>query len=380
VPRSLALAAAVLSLAASLCAQAATAKAAPHMLVGVVDDAQTLYGDPDHTYPILKKLRAEVIRVNLFWGGRFAVARRRPVVATNPNDPAYNWALYDRAVNYASQYGIKVLFSIIATPGWANGGLGARHAPRKPDDLRKFAYAAAKRYSGSFKLADGRTLPAVRLWLAWNEPNNPVDLVPQYRRVGGRWIVQSAIDYAKICTAIYTGVHQTLLANEKVACGATSPRGNNAPRSSRPSVAPVGFLRALKSAGLRRFDAYAHHPYYGAVAEAPTVRPRGTSAVTLANIDVLISELTRLYGPKRLWITEYGYQTNPPDPVFGVSWALQARYLTESFAIARRNPRIDMMLWFLLRDDSAVAGWQSGFFTSNGTRKPAYAAFRQLPH
>jgi hypothetical protein len=39
-----------------------------------------------------------------------------------------------------------------------------------------------------------------------------------------------------------------------------------------------------------------------------------------------------------------------------------------------------MMLWFLLRDDTPLDGWQSGFFTSSGVRKPSYDAFRRLPH
>ena len=41
-------------------------------------------------------------------------------------------------------------------------------------------------------------------------------------------------------------------------------------------------------------------------------------------------EVTRLYGNKRIWITEYGYQTNPPDRLFGVCWRNQARYLTQA--------------------------------------------------
>jgi hypothetical protein len=176
-------------------------------------------------------------------------------------------------------------------------------------------------------------------------------------------------------------VHGTKLPGEKVACGATAPHGNNAPGSIRPSVSPLAFLRALKTAGLRNFDAYAHHPYYGSPRESPTTKPPSRTAVTLANLGDLTTELTRLYGPKRIWLTEYGYQTNPPDKQFGVSWANQARYLTQAYAIARANPRVDMMLWFLLRDDSPVSsGWQSGFFTSTGVRKPAYDAFRKLPH
>jgi Glycosyl hydrolase catalytic core len=373
--------AAVVALAALLALPASTARASSRMLVGIVDDAQTLYGNPDHTYPILKKLRVQVIRVNLYWGGRFGVAKRRPSLATNPNDPAYDWRLFDRAVTYANRFGIKVLFSVIGTPSWANGGATWRRAPTNADDLRKFSFAAAKRYSGTFVPAKATTkLPAVRLWLAWNEPNNPINLAPQYRRVSGKWVIQSAIDYARICEAVWRGVHQTGLAGERVACGATAPHGNNAPRTSRPSVSPLVFLRALKKAGLRHFDAYAHHPYSGSPYETPTSRPPARTALTMGNLDDLVSELTRLYGAKRIWITEYGYQTSPPDRRFGVTWAQQARYLTQAFAIARKNPRIDMMVWFLLRDDSVLSGWQSGFFTSQGVRKPAYDAFRRLPH
>ena len=39
-----------------------------------------------------------------------------------------------------------------------------------------------------------------------------------------------------------------------------------------------------------------------------------------------------------------------------------------------------MMLWFLLRDEGRLAGWQSGLMTVSGKHKPAYNAFRRLPH
>ena len=146
------------------------------------------------------------------------------------------------------------------------------------------------------------------------------------------------------------------------------------------AAAPLTFLKALKRYGLRHFDVYAHHPYYQRPTESPATLPRAKTVVTLANIDVLLKLLTQLYGPKKLWITEYGYQTKPPDPIFGVSWSQQARYLTEAYRIARRNPRITMMCWFLLRDESRLAGWQSGFFTASGKRKPAFFAFMRLPH
>ena len=381
--RRLVLVATVAVAAAGLAVQSAPSSA--QMLVGVYDEPHTLYGNPDFYFPILKTLRTQVLRVNLYWGGKFGVANGKPFDATDPADPAYNWILYDRTVNYASQYGVRVLFSIYGTPSWANGGAGPNHAPASPQELQDFAFAAAIRYSGTYPGADGRLLPPVRLWLAWNEPNNPVFLSPQYRRVKGKWEIQSAADYAKICAAVYNGVHETTIAGEQVACGATAPRGNNSPGSSRPSVSPLAFLRALKAAGLTQFDAYAHHPYYGSPNETPTTQPHGArgaaaTAVTLANIGTLIGQLTRLYGKKPVWLTEYGYQTNPPDREFGVSWALQAKYLTQAFAIARRNPRITMMLWFMVQDEPILNGWQSGFLTATGAKKPSFDAFRALPH
>jgi hypothetical protein len=376
--------AAAVAAAAVTAATAQPADSSRFLRVGIYDEAQTLYGPVDKTFADFKTLGVQEVRLNLYWGGRFGVARRRPANATNPNDPAYNWALYDRTVDYAAQTGIKVVFSVYGTPAWANGGKGQNRVPTRPGvDLRNFALAAAKRYSGTFKGPDGNVLPPVRDWLAWNEPNNPIFLAPQYRRTANGWVIQSGADYAKICNAIYNGVHATLIASERVACGVTGPRGNNNPNSPRPSVSPLAFLRAAKAGGMRTFDAYAHHPYYAGPADTPTTRPltkKGAppTAITLGNINDLIREVTRLYGNKRIWITEYGYQTNPPDRLFGVSWAKQSVYLRQAFAIARANPRIDMMLWFLLRDEPTLAGWQSGLETVAGKHKPAFAAFQTL--
>jgi hypothetical protein len=382
------LAAAAVLAAALVAVPSAMAKKG--MLVGLYDEPQT-FGNPTRAFPLMRTLRTQVVRVNLYWGssaGRtgsgLGVAKRRPARPLDPNDRAYNWSLYDRTVQLAQRYRMKVVFAIYGTPGWANRGKGSNVPPTKVADLRNFAYAAARRYSGTFRPAGtdrsyAAPLPAVRFWLAWNEPNNPVFLRKQYRKVRGRWVIQSAADYAKICNAVYSGVKTTLIRGEKVACGVTAPRGNNAPRSSRPSVSPMAFLRAAKRAGMKRFDAYAHHPYYGKPSESPRTRPKAKTAVGLGNINDLIKELTRLYGKKRVWITEYGYQTRPPDRLFGVSYAKQAAYLRQAYGIARKNPRVDMMLWFLLRDQRALGGWQSGLLTLGGKRKPAFKAFQRLP-
>jgi hypothetical protein len=353
------------------------------MLVGIQDDAQFLYGNPQASFPVLKSLRDQVVRANLNWGGIHGVARRRPAEPMNPDDPAYNWGVYDRIVFYAAQYNIKVLFSIVGTPAWANGGKPVQVAPKNALDLQRFAYAAARRYSGYRVDNRGIIIPRVLMWLAWNEPNNPAFLAPQWKKVGKKYVPQAASDYARICNAVYNGIHSTLYGGEKVACGATAPGGNNAPRQSRSSISPLVFLQAVKTHGLKKFDAWAHHPYYQRPSETPKSPPRARTAVTLGNIGVLIKQLTKEYGAKRVWITEYGFQTNPPDKVFGVTYTKQALYLKQAFAIARKNPRIDLMTWFLLRDEpnSRIGnGWQSGLMSTAGRKKPAFTAFARLPH
>lgn len=375
-----ALAAIVLAL---LAASAGTAQASRYLRIGIYDESQTLYGPIDKTMPIFKQLHVQEIRVNLYWGGPFGVATRRPKNATSPRDPAYDWSLYDRVVRYANQYGMHVLFSVYGTPAWENGGRGLNYAPKSYIDLRNFVRAAATRYSGLYPDGQGGMLPPVKEWLAWNEPNNPRFLTPQFTKTSKGWVMDSPVVYAKICNAVYNGVHGTLRAGERVGCGVTAPRGNNNPNSSRPSISPIAFLVACKKDGLKTFDAWAHHPYYGSPADTPATKPVGArggapTAVMLGNISSLIKVVTQLYGNKRIWITEYGYETNPPDPIFGVSYAKQALYLKQAFAIARKNPRIDMMLWFLLKDEPNLGGWQSGLMTYGGKKKPSFAAFEHL--
>jgi hypothetical protein len=331
------------------------------MLVGFYDDAQ-VYGRTDWAFRQLRSLHAGIVRVTIDWS---TVARRRPARPANPADHAYNWTAVDRVVARAKTNRIRVLATIYGTPRWA--GRARNRLPRRMTDLRLFAYAAAKRY------------PEIRHWLAWNEPNNPVFLKPQWRMLRGKWRPQSAFDYAKICSAVWSGIHATRIRGEKVGCGVTAPRGNDAPRSSRPSTSPLVFMTWLRRAGLKRFDVYAHHPYYETRFERPTTAPRSKKAVTLGNIGVLIRHLNRTFGRgKRLWLTEYGYQTRPPDRAFGVSYRLQARFVHEAARVARRTRRVDMLVWFLIRDERRLSGWQSGVVTVRGRRKPAFRAFQTL--
>ena len=157
-----ALAAALLSAVAGLAVPSASASR--NMLVGIYDEPSTI-GRPDWAFPKYKALRVKVLRTNLYWGDVLGAARnRRPVNPTNPADPAYDWFVYDRTVNQAKANGIQMVFSILWTPRWA--GPRKNGPPRRMADLRNFAIAAAKRYSGTLHADPGRQAVAVREVLA----------------------------------------------------------------------------------------------------------------------------------------------------------------------------------------------------------------------
>jgi hypothetical protein len=96
----------------------------------------------------------------------------------------------------------------------------------------------------------------------------------------------------------------------------------------------------------------------------------------MANLDRLVKEVKRDFGNKPIWLTEYGYQTNPPDSYLGVSPKLQAQYVSDAALRAYQTPNVTLLVQFLLRDEPNVARFQSGLFTTAGTAKPAYQSFR----
>jgi len=335
--------------------------------IGLYDEEQLL-AHPDEAFSLFGELRPAFLRVNLRWD---LVAVAEPADPTDHRDPAYSWAAYDDVARRAGTAKMELLLHIFGTPAWANGGAGINVAPDDIAALEAFAYAAARHF------------PGVRLWAAWNEPNLSLFLAPSWEREGGELVPVAAQTYAGMCNAVWAGVHRAgreAGVEETVACGVTSPRGRGG-----EAIAPLRFLREMKEAGAR-FDAYAHHPYARRPDISPSTPPPDRFTVSLANIGDLLGELDRLYGGSMpVWITEYAYETNPPDPEIGVSWETQADWMEEAYGLAAENPRIELFTWFLLKDEPdrngaepGVAGWQSGLLSESGERKPAFETFRQL--
>ena len=134
-------------------------------------------------------------------------------------------------------------------------------------------------------------LPAVRDWLAWNEPNNPVFLTPQYKRVGAQLGDRRARSTTRrSATRSTTACTRRSSPSERVACGGTAPRGNNNPTSCAAVRLAARVPPGGRSGGLVTFDAWAHHPYYADPVRDADEQPHRRTArrrrrSTLGNID-----------------------------------------------------------------------------------------------
>ena len=337
---------ALATLAAALLVSS-TASASPFVKFGVEDDAYLSPGPSlEPNLLTLDQLGVGLVRYFVNWRQVAPAKPRRPA---NPGDKAYDWTAADATLGALHARGITVLATLVRTPAWANGGLAQSAAPTSKYALAAFAVAVAKRY------------PWLRLWEIWNEPNLQSFLKPNSPQL----YVQRLLNPA------YVELHALDPAN-RVAGGATSPR------STSTGLSPVTFMRGM-SAAHARLDAYSHHPYAVTRGETPFGFARGvcrycTGVLTMANLEKLIREVKRDFGPKRIWLTEYGYETNPPDEN-GVSWVSQARFVAEAAERAAAAPYVDLLVQFMLQDEGRPNGWQSGLISSAGLFKPAFNSF-----
>jgi cellulase (glycosyl hydrolase family 5) len=355
----------VLTLLVALFAPTA-ASAAPRLWVGFQDDPYFRWL-PDRFFmrDRARDANATVLKTTVYW---FNVAPRRPANAASPFDPAYQWQDLDEFVRHAADRDIEVMLTIWGTPRWA--GPARNRMPRRLADLTNFSRALAARYSGRT-----RSLPFVRFYSIWNEPNLQLFLMPQFD-ARGRSVAPA--NYAKLHRAGYAGI-KAASRGALVALGETSARGRDRKKAGISDThSPGKFAELLSKARPRvRFDAYAHHPYSSPVNQPPTQRVRWPN-VSMTTLPRFGASLDKWFGRRNIpvWLTEYGHETRPEEPR-GVTYAQQASYMRTAYGMARRNARVQMVIWFALRDN-AVNKWQSGLLTYGGLEKPAFDLFSIL--
>ncbi len=312
---------------------AGTAHGAPGVQFGIQDDAWLEFGPgkiSDRTAK-LDRLGIDVVRVTLNWH------------RAEPTEGRYSWARADRLLSALRARGLEPVVTLWGTPSWANGDEGPNVAPLRGDDFQRFAAAAADRY------------PYVSKWIMWNEPNKPIWLKPA-----------SARTYvAQILNPGYRGI-KAVNPRARVAGGVTGPR------AGKGGLSPVDFIRAMDSAGAR-LDAYAHHPYPVFPGDTPYEGGCVCETLTMASLERLLVFVGKAFPSARIWLTEYAYQTNPPD-AFGVSPNDQARFIGEAARRVYFAPKVDMLIHYLYRDEPEISRFQSGLETVRGAAKPALAA------
>lgn len=384
---------------------AASAIAAPGMQFGIADDGVT-QRTPELAPQVVPEWKAtgmDIARVLVVWS-YVAPANDRTVRPAgfdpaDPNDPQYNWAPVDQIVNLLTAQGIEPILNVTGfIPFWGSLDPAQRRNRYRPDpqQFAVFAKAVAQRYSGR-----------VHRYVLWNEPNLPDWLQPQNDCAGGRCTPSAPHQYREIARLAVPAI-KAGAPGAQVFGPALAPRGQ-APTSAGAKTRPLAFLRALgcvdvrygrdtKSAACRGFqpatlDGIAYHPH--TITYAPDRGYPNADDANLADYPKLVKTVDGVQkagglingaAPSRkfdIYYDEYGYQTNPPDALLGVSLRQQAQWMQWSAYKAYRQPRVRMLIQYLWRDDpintrvpaDKYAGWQSGLYFFDGNPKPARKTF-----
>ncbi len=393
----------------------------------------------------MKSLGVDVIRVTVLWSvvannarpTKAEISKLETVSAkdrarrqakrfkgANPATyPRQNWDRYDNLLKAAADRGIKVYFNVTGPPPlWASTkppkGVKVPLGTYKPKlaAFKQYVTAVGTRYSGGYRDENGSRglLPRVSFWSLWNEPNQGGWLTPQWETRGGQKVATSPILFRKLYQFGYEGLvasgHRA--DNDVILLGETAPLGSDAQTEKSP-MRPKQFLRELfcigpdglpysgQAASVRecgdfsakgplRANGYAHHPYTKNV--SPLTRDANPDAVTMANIDELGTLLDDISAKTNnvasgmpLFMTEFGFETNPPDPFSGIAPALQAKYNVLGEFQAYSNPRIAAQAQFLLDDVPPIRKrkrgskgywftYQSGLFFRGRTQRIAKPA------
>jgi hypothetical protein len=323
------------------------------------------YSSPQVVLPLAQQLNATRIRVNVVWSyvvGKSAKKKKKP------KHVKYNWSGYDVLLGNAIMSGMKVQLALTGSaPAWATGN--KRIGPVKPKAkyFKQFASAAAKHFKGR-----------VDRYSIWNEPNHRGWIAP---------IKSQATIYRALYLAGYSAIKRADR-HAHVMIGETSPFGLARGRNAQP---PLKFLRAVTCANKRykrarkcgtlKTDGYAHHPYD--FDHKPTYKYPGKDNVTIGVMSRLTKALSKLRKAKLLttpsggvpyiYLTEYGYFSSGPRKV---SASKHASYLVKAFNIAQKNPRVKMMLHFLILQPSRKYRFFDTSIASSGG-KPSLA-FKKL--
>jgi hypothetical protein len=395
---------ALLALVAVLVAPTA-ANASSKQLSMMQDDAE-LFGerpgeDPAAAVQEMKDLGVDVIRTNVLFYRVYDnfTDRTRPAGfdPSDPNSPQYTrWSYTDKVVELARAAGIKVLFTVSGPgPFWASDTpskcRGRGICPWKPNAkvFGQFVEAVAKRYRGK-----------VDWYSIYNEPNIGKTsggagwLMPQTTSSRAGRVYSAGVQYRKLWQAGYKAIAKQdparrgrVLFGEMAAISEPLPKFYAA-LCLDPSGKPFkGALRKAHDCGRvskLNIGGWAIHPYNQGGFGPPN---RTTSSKTalpqqyiprLHRLMARAAARGRVPGGKGIYVTEFGYQTNPPDRISRITPKLHARYINESDRLFYGDSRVKTVSQYQLVDVTDVTQYNSGLRFAGGTKKKkaSYDAYR----
>lgn len=384
----------VAAMTAAVCGSyAAPASAARPLTRGFADDVWFTGGMPWITRTVATG--AKVVLIEADWN---ALEPHRPSggLTSDPSSPAFNFGQTDAIAREFAGTGIQVAFLVTDAPQWAERGGGPKALEAagawKPDAkaFGQLAAALARRYSGSYPdpLNPGRTLPRVRYYQAWAEPNLSVHLAPQWTKTKHGFVPASPALYRSLLNAFYAGVKRAHSDNVVLTAG-FAPYGDQPGGQRMPPAQFVRELSCLHGERLARercpnpahFDVLAMDPYEVGPPTQHAFNRDDVSAPDLGKLTRILRRAQQLHllrpgGRKRLWVTEFSYDSNPPNPT-AVSTKTQARWLEESF-YEFWSEGASAVIWYLVRDQTGpfATAYFSGVYFRNGRPKPSLEAYR----
>jgi hypothetical protein len=292
----------------------------------------------------------------------------RPLVPTNPADPAYQWPGYlDEAIGGALAHGMKVQVLIMGTPPWANGGRGWKWAPDRTADFADFATAIYRRY------------PQVNLWMIWGEPNRKPNFGPFTASKSARGPLNKKQQraprrYAQLLDAAYVALKRENRANKVIG-------GNTYTAAGPADINTYAWMRYMKLPGGKRprMDMWGHNPWGNKLPKLRTKpSPRGT--VAFRDLRHLTRALDKTFKRKKakrlkLFLAEWGVPSGRRDPDlrYGLSDKAARSWTRAAYRIARKWKRIYTLGWVHPVDGERNS---TGFLGRDGSVKPTYKAFK----
>jgi hypothetical protein len=346
----------------ALGASAASAEALPASFWGVVPQATPTL----EQFQRLKRGGVDSIRTPIGWN------------AVQPESHgAFNWSGIDDVVKGATTAGIEVLPFLSGAPSWA-----VAHDPRfgSPVTLpvktgaqrsgwTNFVKQAVRRYgpNGSF-WAENPGVPKrpIRTWQIWNEEN--------FKYFVAR---PNPADYGKLVNLSYAAIKGSDPAAQIVLGGmfATPIEATFKKRPPQAYFAADFLNRMYKSTpGIKsKFNAVALHPYTGHWQNL-TEKIEEVRTALRENGDA----------GKKLWLTELGWSSGPPQSDGSNSFAQgpagQARQLKGAFKLLERNQqkwKLQRVYWFSVDDDPGACNFcdGSGLFAKGFIPKRSWFAY-----